>query len=395
MNTKDIDRIHEAGLITAEQRTAIIEHFRLDRQTNKLLIILGVLGSLLVSAGLILVMAANWNEIPRGLKLAAGLAGLVGAHVAGWRLARSQRHPALAQAMHLTGSLLFLANIGLIGQVYNLSSRPPNAILLWWLGIAPLAWLLKSRVQHVLTLLAFGLWLGMELESQRGWIPLHDEAQLFVIYALLGAAVCGWGTWLSRTRFAELGPITEKLGLIALHVCLFPLTLGFFYEDEPCSGAQLILPGVLSAIAFGLFALEAVRSKLILDRQWRIVWPGSLCGAVALAWLGLLGTGRWTWESGLASPGWHWLASIALFSLCLVQVHVGLLRRAPWMVNLALTFVATHAITAFLQLFGSMMDTGLVFVVGGVFLLGLAFYLERKRRALLARMKDSSSTVKL
>jgi hypothetical protein len=33
-----------------------------------------------------------------------------------------------------------------------------------------------------------------------------------------------------------------------------------------------------------------------------------------------------------------------------------------------------------------MKDTGLVFLIGGAFLLGLAFYLERKRRALLKHM---------
>ncbi len=120
-----------------------------------------------------------------------------------------------------------------------------------------------------------------------------------------------------------------------------------------------------------------------------MVWAGSLCAVAALACVALFGTGVWDWRLGHVTAGWHWLASIALFVFCLVQVHVGLLRRAAWMVNLAIAFIAVHAITAYLQLFGSMKDTGMVFVVGGVFLIGLAWYLERKRRALLRRMNAS------
>ena len=64
----------------------------------------------------------------------------VGAHygLGAW-LSRSDRHPALSEVCHLLGSGMFLANIALIGQVYHLSSRPPNAILLWLAGIIPRA----------------------------------------------------------------------------------------------------------------------------------------------------------------------------------------------------------------------------------------------------------------
>ncbi|NJM55816.1 MAG: DUF2157 domain-containing protein [Verrucomicrobiae bacterium] len=309
MKTTDIHRIRDAGLITEQQAAAIIEHFRLDQQVNKLMVILGAIGAVLVGAGVILLLAANWADIPRGVKLASALALLVGAHFAGWWLSRGGNHPVVAQAMHLIGSILFLANIALIGQVYHLSSRPANAILLWLVGIAGLPWLLRSRAQQVLTLFAFGLWFGMALPEARGWVPANDDRQLFVVYALLGAVVCGWGAWLTRTRFAELGPITEKLGLIAMHVCLFPLTLGFYYEDEPISGTQLILPGVFTVVAFGIFLLEGARSRLIPDAQWRMVWAGSLCGVAVLAWIALFGTGGWDWRMGSVTPGWHWLAS--------------------------------------------------------------------------------------
>jgi uncharacterized membrane protein len=107
---------------------------------------------------------------------------------------------------------------------------------------------------------------------------------------------------------------------------------------------------------------------------------------LGLAWVGLVIKAdrsvydwhRWT--------GPHWIAAPALFLFCLLQAQVGLLRRAPWLVNVAMAFIGLHVITAYFQLFGSMENTGMLFVMTGAVLIGLAIYLERKRRAMLKRM---------
>ncbi len=44
---------------------------------------------MLITAGIILLISAHWNEIPHGVKIAAGIALMLGAHAGGWWL-RSQ-----------------------------------------------------------------------------------------------------------------------------------------------------------------------------------------------------------------------------------------------------------------------------------------------------------------
>src|ERR1035437_5524644 len=83
MKPTDIEKIHEAGLITAEQRDKIIAHFNLKEDSNRFLVIVSFLGAVLVATGIILLIAANWADIPRGVKIAAGLALMLGAHGAG------------------------------------------------------------------------------------------------------------------------------------------------------------------------------------------------------------------------------------------------------------------------------------------------------------------------
>ena len=156
MKHSDIQKIHEAGLITDEQRQKIIEHFQLKEDGGKFLAIVSIIGAVLIAAGITLLIAAHWNDIPRGVKIATGLLLLLGFHAGGWWLSTLRSSPATedgrevqgkyrktGEALHLIGSCLFLANIALIGHIYNIVSRPPNAFLLWWIGIAALPWLLR------------------------------------------------------------------------------------------------------------------------------------------------------------------------------------------------------------------------------------------------------------
>ena len=89
MKTEDIQKIHAAGLITAEQRDRIIAHFDLKEETGKFLVIISFVGAVLIAAGIALLIAAHWNEIPRGVKIVAGLALMLGAHAGGWWLRES------------------------------------------------------------------------------------------------------------------------------------------------------------------------------------------------------------------------------------------------------------------------------------------------------------------
>jgi uncharacterized membrane protein len=391
MKASDIDRLRDAGLISGEQRSAIIEHFKLEREANKMLVILSFIGGILISAGIILLIASNWQDIPRLAKVAAGLALMLGAHYGGWRLRQSGRHPAVGEALHFLGSGLFLANIALVGQIYNLSSRPPNAILLWLAGIAPLPWLLRSKAQHVLVLCGLGLWLGLEMNQDDSLFYFGGEARQFMFYAILGIVFWGCGMLLGRTGFAEFGPATEKFGLLTMHIAAYPLALGFYYEAIDVAPRAWMLAGAFTALALALLLLSARDESLLPNRPWRWTWAGALAGVLALAWAGLRVKANSHWNYDFHHAGMHWIAIPALFCLCLLQAQIGLLRRSPWLVNVAIAFLGLYVITAYFELFGSMQTTGLMFVVSGVLLIGLAIYLERKRRALLQRMREPST----
>jgi uncharacterized membrane protein len=398
MKYADIQKLHDAGLITDEQRQKIIGHFKLKEDGGNFLAIVSIIGAVLIAAGIALLIFAHWNEIPRGVKIAGGLALMLGAHAGGWWLREIQgQYRKTGEALHLIGSCLFLANIALIGQIYNIVSRPPNAFLLWWIGIAALPWLLRSKPQHVLLLLAFGTWFGLEVNERGSWIYCGDDERQILLYALLGLVWLGAGWQLRRGAFAEFARVTEKFGLVAFLTFIYPLTWkGFFSWENPETSQWFFA-------AFGLFALLllafGLKNLTALTRQWRWIWFAALLGMTvftATVWFGC-------WQLGHAAGprcaywdiSWSYLVgALALFIFCLLQIQVGLQERSPFLVNLGVVFIALDVIAAYCDLLGSMARTGLMFVVSGVFLILFGVYFEKKRRVLIKQIKSQTTGAK-
>lgn len=391
MKYADVQKLHEAGLITEDQREQIIARFNLKEEGNKFLAIISFVGAVLVISGIALLVASNWQEIPRGIKIAAGLLLMLGAHGAGWYLREvRQVYRKSGEALHLVGSGLFLANIALIGQIYHISTREPNAFLLWWVGIAALPWLLRSKAQLVLLLLAFGIWFGFEVNETDSFIYFGNNENQVLLYALLGLIFVGAAYCLRRTRFAEFASATEKFGLLGFQIFAYPMTWGMFgghHYGEIREVGQWIMPAFCGA-ALLLIALGS-RSLGNLTRQWRWTWGLALADAVGL----VAGALYWApiWDTAIFSDrhnfGYHWIAAMGLFIFCILEIQTGIQERSPFMINAGVVFIALDIFATYFVLFGSMARTGLMFLISGVFLIAFGIYLEKKRRSLMKHIR--------
>jgi len=399
MKYADIQKLRDAGFITDEQGQKIIGHFQLKEDGGgKFLAIVSIIGAVLIAAGITLLIAAHWNEIPRGIKIAAGLLLMLGFHAGGWWLREVQgKYRKTGEVLHLIGSCLFLANIALIGQIYNVVSRPPNAFLLWWIGIAALPWLLRSKAQHILLLLAFGIWFGFEVNEHGGLIYCESDRQV-LLYALLGLGYLGAGYCLRRTRFSEFAGVTEKLGLFAFLIFVYPLTWkDFFGGWENSEIRQWFFPA-LGVLALLLLML-GLKNLAALTRQWRWTWFAALLGMtvfMATVWFGCWQLDH-TGESRHCFWGESWsylVGSLALFVFCLLQIQIGIQERSQFLVNLGVTFIALDILAAYCDLFGSMARTGVMFLISGIFLIVFGVYLEKKRRSLMKQIKSQTTGAK-
>lgn len=392
MKYADVQKLREAGLITDEQRQNIIAHFNLKEEEGRFFVILSFIGAVLAVAGIVLLISANWEEIPRGVKIGVGLLLMLGAHGGGWWLREVRGdYRKTGEALHFLGSGLFLANIALVGQIYHLVSRPPNALLLWLAGIVALPWLLRSKAQYVLLLVGFFVWFGMEINEQGSLVYFGENETQLLLYGLLGLIYLGLGYSLRRTRAAHFAPVTEALGVLAMLLFTYPLTWGIWggHHDWTPAARGWVFPA-LSVIALAAVA-AGVPSLKNLNRQWRWTWALALAGMVALFAGQLYLAPVIGWDQHWHDAGYHWIAALGLFVFCLLQIQVGIQERSRLLVNLGVVFIALDIFATFIRLIESMARTGTMFLISGVFLIAFSIYLEKKRRKLMQRIKNTQT----
>jgi len=392
MKHADVVKLHELGLISEAQRQKITEALKLKEDSGKLLLVLSTIGALLIVGGIILLVSANWDAIPRGVKIAVGLLLMLAAWGGGWFLREvSGEHPRSGEALYLVGAGLWLANIALVGQIYHLSSRLPNAFLLWAAGIAALPWILRSKALFVLSLLSIGVWLGTEANCDAGLLGGDWNESQLVLYGLCGLLVLAWGYVLRRGAWSEFASPAEKTGLLALLLSTYPFCWKYIgYWGGSVNAVAITVAAAISLGALVVLALGLRDPRLELTNQWRWTWGATLAGIGGLLWFSLA-TGSHdspAYRYYERELGGYWFMTIGLFVACLLQVEVGVVLRSKFMVNLAVTMIALLLVAAYVDLFDTMATTGWMFLLSGLFLLGFGIYLERKRRGLIARIRS-------
>ena len=323
-------------------------------------------GALMVGGGMLLFVAAHWDQLSPTARFLTVLSKVAILHLAGaWF---TDRMPKLATAFHGMGTLALGAGIFLSGQIFHLEEHWPGGILLWalgaWLGYA----LLRDWVQGLLAALLTPAWLigEWQVATQRGW-SMADGAERILAIACFLLAV----TYLTGRQGEEDGLLRKALawvGGLALIPSVFGILVvthdhGWWRQVE--LGASLAAPGWLVGLGLPLALAFGLRG--------RAAWINLVAGAWALL-LGFMGS--WQWQI----YAWCGLGSAGL-------VYWGLSERRRERVNLG---IAGFALTLLAFYFSSVLDKlgrslgliglGLLFLVGG-------WQLERLRRRLNATIQ--------
>lgn len=381
----------ESGIVDAGQRERLLARHPESESAGggRFVAILGVVGGALLLSGVGLLIGANWQDIGDWVKIGGLVALLVAAYAGGWWAKISPgRYPRTGDAFFMLGAGLFMAGIALVSQIFHLNSRPASGVFLWWLGIVAVPWLVRSKGAQFVSLVAGLTWIGMEMGTQGSWLEIYSRSHAsygggelpFVgVFAVLGLAVWLAGLALRRTRHDAFAGLHEDWG--ALIFCLSLYILGFARHDwdwrapaEFVASCPLILAVALVALV-AILAWRNSRREVVSLAVW---WLVALVPVVALVTGLRLNDGGWLWSA---------LAWSSLFVLNIGMVRTGLATgRAEW-VNLGIGFIALNVITRYFDLFGTMLEGGVFFLVSGVIVLTLGIYLERKRRGWLAVMR--------
>ncbi len=202
----------KADLITESQAQAICARYDVDYHQAQSRsfgynLLVG-LGYLFIGLALITLLGANWEEIPRALRMW----GLIAITLAtqGFALYRHVYQIPGSAVLFLLGNLFFGAAIILIAQVYHLGEHMPDGVFWWALGSLPFGLLTRNAWLTLQALLLGSLWFGMEVSL--GFypllFPLFIAAAVWVLYrgrssiVLFLAVVAAIGFWVEYSLAA-------------------------------------------------------------------------------------------------------------------------------------------------------------------------------------------------
>jgi uncharacterized membrane protein len=379
----------DSGVITPEQRERILAIEPVEDSTRlRLIPIVSLLGAALLVLGAVLVVSRNWDEIPRMVKLSAGVALLVSVLGAGYwmRFGRPHAHRT-GEALMLVGSGIFLANLALVSQQYQLEFNPARLVLLFLLAVVPMSYLLGSRAYALVASVAFAAWLVLEM--LRSGSPIETSgARIWLPLVGVGAWLVVTGLAHRLTRYAHLAGPIELPGAFLLFLAVY--ILGFYRYF-----------GIQSALGFlPMWLLLLVPLSLVFATAAFTLWmpaegrasaakhPAALTAvgvlALVLAWTVLAG---WFPRHGDEERLILWTAGYWVLALALTVAlaWLGLALHRNWWLNAALIFLGVFVLTRYFDLFADYAQTGALFMGAGLLLLLLALGLERMRRELRER----------
>lgn len=367
--------------VTAEK----IVKYEQSHSKNIVLWAFGGMGSFAIIVGLVSVIAANWSQIPDSLKLASDLLMcLLLATTLYWSCTRQEKssgHLWLREVLVVVYYGFVLASMALIGQTYQLGGSVSELLLVWTLVTIPLVLLARGNFITLLWLAAMSITYVFNVEALHDFIRSMtsvsaDLVTSFVIslYVLgpLFFMLISRIPWLLRER--EL--MAEGLSRYSWFAVA---VMGFIFQFlwyENIRGAVVVnylilICSVVTALV--IYFIPKMYSRESPDKHlaMRVVLSIVLM-------LGIVGA-KYNYTIDLVG------AVTNLFYLC-VLAWAAIKIKNTHLFNIVTAIICIRILIIYFEVFGSMLDTGIGLIVGGVLTLLISWWWFKRSNRLALRL---------
>jgi uncharacterized membrane protein len=365
---KDLPELLEAGIINPETAQKITAYYQFKKESapSVLNLVLGIMGTLLAGGGLLLIVAHNWDELPKLYKTVLSFLPLVIAQLfCAYTIARKYDNPAWKEC---SSAFLFFAigaSIALISQIYQMGGSLSGFLLTWIFLSLPLVYLFSSSVIALLCV-AGATWYATLLGYESGYngVPyMYAVIMLLLLphyYRLYTTRPDG--NFLNLLNWSGVISITIILGafvnnpddlyaLVFLLYCTLFCIFYFigrtpFFENRKLMFNPFLVTGMLGILIVLLFwSYHFLWERSVSNRQMNILsgdllvvlLPVALLLALYLAWKYILSVkkGRLPDPTGF---------SFIIFFLLLLLLNgrlqfAGIFMMNAWIILLGLYFI--------------------------------------------------------
>jgi len=378
---KKLNLWQEAGLINQQTAASIVQFEQLnienkEKSTPFYLWAIGGVGAFSIIVGIISVVAANWLQISKEVKLGADflLCTILALAVYNTNAQKANNNDHTKFWLHEVLVLLYygliLASMALIGQTYQLGGSIAHLLLVWTLVTLPLVLLSRGKFIAILWGIASAITYLMniiELEQVFN-IPESIIITLFTLWPLFFIYLSRT-PWLTKHRTTFAHEIS-RLSWLAI------IVFGFFsqllwYESVNIDTSVYIIIGIFTFISLVLFPKlysSATKNEILAMR-------------VVLASIYLL----------TLSANWH-NSSFELIGALSNLLYLSILAWAALKIgsitlfNVMTALISLRILIIYFEVFGSMLETGLGLIIMGVLTLSLAWLWLKKSSKLAAKL---------
>ena len=155
----------EDGLISDEAARKIAARYDIDLSgaNERRSFILKLVAYLFLALSLFTLVGANWEELPRAVRLIIVLGILAAVKFSGV-LAQKNGKETQATTLFFLGNFCYGAAIVLVAQIYHLGEHMPSGVLLWAVGALALALATRKSIIALQALVLGLIWFLMEFE---------------------------------------------------------------------------------------------------------------------------------------------------------------------------------------------------------------------------------------
>jgi uncharacterized membrane protein len=229
-----------AGVITPDASKAIEQHYAAEdsRSRNIGIVLLAIVGSALVAAGIILLIAHNWDDLSRPTRsVIAFLPLIVAQAVAVFVLIRRDESQASRESIAIFEVAAVATAISLVSQTYQIQGSFADFMFLWLLLSLPIVYLFRTTLGAVVYIIGSVVWLS----ARTSWFRNQPDHLFFWLFLL--AIVPYYIALFWRDRFAR-----QTAALSIVLAAAAGIGLGYAAEFTQANIGAIAFAGFFTAV---------------------------------------------------------------------------------------------------------------------------------------------------
>ena len=403
-NKDTINQWLEAGQITEEQAQfmlADIKHQSSKQKSNKAIGTISTIGVTCLGIGVILLIATNWQYFSEITKLMTILGSAYLTLIFGYLLKyHSNSWPKSAGALILLSTILYIASIGLITQIYHIN--PENNFLRYVMlaGVLPVAYLLHSKAAAIMSM-PFLISQVFDYVLYSNKIDIHsfkfyrqDALDLFVLIPIItGILFYSVGKLhVINKRYVSIGRVYSIVGLYLSFCFLYILTFDTSNYSLNIDLKFLIIVIITLIINMYLYRTKDQQTLIPKIKTFFKKTKNTMSIKHYFSTLKLKKTNKYFSAEQVQCLlfiitmivifiGYSKLEiNILFFILTVSLVLLGIKQADSKKINVGTLFLVIFIMTKYFENFWTLMSRSAFFMIGGILFLILGFAMESKRR---------------